>query len=207
VRSPCRKLGYSNVVMEKKREELKKTRAEKKAERRAMAVAVRATMVVADPRGTHTPRATRPITPEDVEEIITAVAEGDTVIGKCRELGLSTSQFLRAKDADDISSKKYERARRDQAEMWGDDIVEIADAPIAPILHETGSAQSELTHRALRVNTRRWLMGKYNVKFADKQTTVHEGNPDKPVVTKDVTEMSAQEMIQELQDRHRRPRG
>lgn len=176
----------------------KPTRAEMRVERRAAAAALRKQIQDAF-GGSAKPLKTRDITDQDVEDIIAAVADGMTVTSTCRRLGISNGQFTsRLASGDPERAKRYVRARSLQAEAWADEIADIADEAIN-YDGEPGAANAEVSHRNLRVNTRKWLMGKYNVKFAEKTTHVLEGNPDKPLrsVTEHMTEKEAAEAYAE----------
>ena len=60
-------------------------------------------------------------------------------------------------------------ARELQAEVWADELVDISDAELP-----TGQA---IRRARLRMQSRQWLAGKYNSRFADKpnQTQVNVG--------------------------------
>lgn len=189
----------------------KMTRAEKRDERRAMAESIREQISAGYPEAVR--RVQRPFTEGDFEQIIEAIASGDTLTRKSYELGLVPAQFLNYVDADDRAGPsgvqarlRYEGARKNQAESWADGLVDLVKKPIA---YSFEGASAEVAHRNLEFGVKKWLMGKYHVgKFGDKQTTVLEGNPDAPVVTHNLNaNADASELIRELNLRHRRVRA
>lgn len=140
------------------------------------------------------PHPGRPLeyTDEIAEEILSLVSRGETLKGACRQLDLCETTVRRwivndrgANPSADPPvagiGLRYARARELQAEAWADDIVEIADSAIVD------SAVPKL-----RIDTRKWLMGKNHMRrFGDKTTVQHEGG-DRPIHTI-TSEMSLQE--------------
>ena len=61
------------------------------------------------------------------------------------------------------------RAREQQAEVWADELVDISDAELP--------TREAIRRARLRMQSRQWLAGKYNSRFADKpnQTQVNVG--------------------------------
>jgi hypothetical protein len=82
-------------------------------------------------------------------------------------------------------AQKYARAREKQAEHYAGEIIEICDETANDIIidPETGAERTnhEVVLRSkLRVDTRKWLMGKLAPKkYGDK--TILSGDPDSPV--------------------------
>ena len=56
------------------------------------------------------------------------------------------------------------RARELQAEVWADELVDISDAEL--------STREAIRQARLRMQSRQWLAGKYNSRFADKPAQV-----------------------------------
>jgi hypothetical protein len=65
---------------------------------------------------------------------------------------------------------KYARSRQHQADIWSDQLLEIAD-----------NGQLEPNDRRVRIDTRKWLMAKLHPRqWGDK--TILSGDPDAPLV-------------------------
>jgi hypothetical protein len=69
----------------------------------------------------------------------------------------------------DLFRNDLVRARELQAEVWADELVDISDAEL--------STREAIRRARLRMQSRQWLAGKYNSRFADKpnQTQVNVG--------------------------------
>jgi hypothetical protein len=137
---------------------------------------------------------------ELVKIVLEEVSCGSTLRASCREHDINEATFRtwvhedRGRDpqADpprEGLSSRYARARELQAEAWADDLMDIADGSEDGV--DTQSSK-------LRTDTRKWLMGKNHIRFADKSTTVLEGNPDKPVrqITSEMSVEDAAEMYE-----------
>lgn len=135
-------------------------------------------------------RGTSTYSEELVSQVIEKVSSGDTLRGACRQLGLNEATFRywvnEDKGADPDQNppvpglaSRYARARELQAEAWADSIVELAD-----------SARDEVNiqQTRLRIDTRKWLMGKNHIRFSEKTTVALEGgDASKPIRTIDET--------------------
>lgn len=123
----------------------------------------------------------RQIQDGDAELVIEAIANGGTARGKCRELGIHVGAVMVRIGADPQLYGLYARARESQAELWAEQLISDADAPIA---YDADGANVELGHVKHKADVKRWLMGKYHVRrFGDKVTAVLEGNPEAPLET------------------------
>jgi hypothetical protein len=73
------------------------------------------------------------------------------------------------KQADESFCQALMRARELQAEVWADELVDISDAELP--------TREAIRRARLRMQSRQWLAGKYNSRFADKpnQTQVNVG--------------------------------
>jgi hypothetical protein len=102
----------------------------------------------------------------------------------CQHLGNSpdTATIFRWLDADAAFRERYARAREAQAHVLADEMIEIADTPQVGQIVTTkadGSVETRsgdmLEHRRLRIEARKWLMGKLRPKvYGDKQ--LHTGS-------------------------------
>lgn len=84
-------------------------------------------------------------------------------------------------------AERYPRAKAMQAESWEDDILGEAEK----------AKHNNFNGHKLRIETKKWLMGKHNSRYADKATTVLEGGKN-PVrtINSAMTEKEAMEAWQ-----------
>src|SRR4029077_243179 len=98
-------------------------------------------------------------------KICERVANGETLTSICNEPDMpgwtTVHDWI---TADESFRQAFDRAREVQAVAWADEIKEISDDEL-PTHEEIGRAR-------LRMQSRQWLAGKYNPKFADKPTQV-----------------------------------
>lgn len=119
-----------------------------------------------DPRG-------RPslYTRELSDQICARLSAGESLIKICATAEMPTDTTVRMwaiEDRDGFSSR-YAVARRALMDRWAEDILVIAD-----------DVTLEPNDRRVRVDTRKWLMSKLDVKrYGDK--LIHSGDPDNPV--------------------------
>lgn len=139
-------------------------------------------------------------TPELAEMICERIAEGESLRAICvREDYPSVSTFLlwvAKSDAGDPIyaglSEQYARAMEQRTEYMAEHIIEIADdAANDFVTDDEGNErfQQEAVQRAkLRIETRKWLMGKMKPKkYGDKVLNEHTGANGGPIQTQDVT--------------------
>ena len=109
-------------------------------------------------------------TPERCKEICDRIASGETLTDICRDAAMPDwSTVHRWAARCDAFRNDLARARKQQAEVWADEIMDISDEEL-PTHEAIGRAR-------LRMQSRQWLAGKYNPQFADKpnQTQVNVG--------------------------------
>lgn len=115
-----------------------------------------------------------------ITEILDLIAEGSTIARALKALGLSRTQWLAwvTTDKDDLKSRQHS-AFIMQAEAWADEIIAEADA----------ATWATVNVARLRIETKKWLMGKNSHRFSDKSTVTLEGG-DNPItmIRKDMTE-------------------
>jgi predicted transcriptional regulator len=124
----------------------------------------------------------REATMDDVSVIIDAIAAGDTLKGKARELGVNeaTIRNLIARDAE--ASTRYARARLEQAHSLVEQSVEDLDT-LERIDSAADGASVEVSKFKHKFEVRRWLAGKLHVgAYGDKVTAILEGG-EKPIRT------------------------
>lgn len=136
------------------------------------------------------------VTESIFEEIILRVSDGEIYSRVCYAMGLrkwrarnwliwhGDEPSIKGDSTSATWSTRWHDARKAQAESWADELVEIAD----------GTTPEESAVARLRVDTRKWVMGKNSARFADKSTLALEGgDPDKPIRTKVVDGMTDEE--------------
>jgi len=88
------------------------------------------------------------------------IANGGTVAALCRTLGVGAATFDRWLDrGGEARRKSYAQARVRGGQSLAEETIEIADA----------ATPQEAAVAKLRVDTRRWLAGKLNDEYSDKQ--------------------------------------
>jgi len=115
-----------------------------------------------------------------IEEVLEQLAIGKTIRQAFDAVGIDrkhTATLYRILLKDKAIRKLYDEARELQAESYSDDIIDIADANQFD-RDEDGKINHEVINRdRLRVDSRKWLSGKWNVKrFGDTKHHMHEGD-------------------------------
>lgn len=122
------------------------------------------------------------ITSDDqIKRAVLSLIIGGLSLRWAREIvGVSHYQWHLWLHEDEDLAKQYNKAKDERSEAWADDIMEDA---------ESANAFNAQAVR-LRIDTKKWLMGKNSGRYADK--VVLAGDKDNPIQT--VTrEMSAEE--------------
>lgn len=109
------------------------------------------------------------------------IAEGQTLRSIAKEMGFSESGFRFIVASDSRLAAHVADCRQCQADAWGDEIVEIADdrSDDTKTVNRNGT-ETELTdyeninRSKLRVDTRKWLMGKIAPKRYGELLTVDQ---------------------------------
>jgi hypothetical protein len=120
----------------------------------------------------HEARTGRPTrkTPELCKEICDRLSQGETLTDICRDAAMPDwSTVHRWAARCDAFRNDLARARELQAEIWADEVRDISDAELP--------TREAIRRARLRMQSRQWLAGKYNTRFADKpnQTQVNVG--------------------------------
>lgn len=125
-----------------------------------------------------------PLTPELLDEVLGRIASGQSLRGICKQEGMpEITQIMRLRLADEDFAQRYARARESQAEMFGDELQEIADngendwmednRPYCQGWRQNGEA---VARSRLRFDQRRWWMSKVLPKqYGDKIGVEHSG--------------------------------
>jgi hypothetical protein len=97
----------------------------------------------------------------DVAELVVAsmVEDGLSLRKASARHQISAQTFLRAVAASPALAEQYDRARATMIERLADEVMELADAPVAKL--DNGATDPGLVrHRQLQVDTRKWFLSK-----------------------------------------------
>ena len=97
----------------------------------------------------------------DVAELVVAsmVEDGLSLRKASARHQISAQTFLRAVAASPALAEQYDRARATMIERLADEVLELADAPVAKL--DNGATDPGLVrHRQLQVDTRKWFLSK-----------------------------------------------
>jgi lambda repressor-like predicted transcriptional regulator len=98
---------------------------------------------------------------EDVAELVVAsmVEDGLSLRKASARHQISPQTFLRAVAASPALAEQYDRARATMIERLADEVMELADAPVAKL--DNGATDPGMVrHRQLQVDTRKWFLSK-----------------------------------------------
>jgi hypothetical protein len=97
---------------------------------------------------------------EVAERVIDAmVGDGLSLRKACLMHNVSAQTVLRALDGDRALAEQYDRARAAVIERLADEVMELADAPVAKL--DNGATDPGLVRqRQLQVDTRKWFLSK-----------------------------------------------
>jgi hypothetical protein len=130
-------------------------------------------------------------TAEQAIEICSRLAEGQSLVAICRDDALPDVRTVyRWLAKYDEFCQMYARAREDQADTLADQIIDIADTPVAGIKTKTddeGNVETTegdmIEHRRLQVDARKWIAAKLKPKkYGDKIEQTHQGPSGGPIV-------------------------
>jgi hypothetical protein len=123
-----------------------------------------------------------PLTPELIETVLTRIAAGESLRGICRDEGMpDMAQIMRLRISDKEFAKQYTYAREMQAEVFGDELVEIVDDGSNDWMEKKFGQQTAwvlngeaVARSRLRFDQRRWWMSKVLPKiYGDKLAVEH----------------------------------
>jgi hypothetical protein len=124
------------------------------------------------------------LTPSLIDSVLTQLAEGQSLRSICAKEGMpQIQQIMRLRLSDKDFEEQYARARELQAEMFGDELKEIADngendwmednRPYCQGWRQNGEA---VARSRLRFDQRRWWMSKVlPQRYGDKIGVEHSG--------------------------------
>lgn len=130
------------------------------------------------------------------ERILERVSEGETLTEVCRDplMGVSIGVFRRwCREREDLRDK-WILAKFQQAEAWSDKLIEIADDTSGDF-KERGDGSTYVDHEniqrsKLRIETRKWLMGKNMPKLYGEHQEINQnvGGNVKVVIERGLTQ-------------------
>lgn len=154
-------------------------------------------------------------TEEIGDRICERLIEGESLRSICRDEDMpTTSTVCKWLTRVPAFAEQYARAREQQADTLFDEILHIADTPLlGRKIKSTSDGKVEeiegdmIEHRRLQVDARKWMAGKMAPKkYAERVTNVHEGG-DKPIETKDVTDVDRAKAMALLATKARRAKA
>jgi hypothetical protein len=131
-------------------------------------------------------------TPVDQQKAVLSLIIGGLSLRWAREIvGVTHHQWHTWLAESEDLKKEYALAKDERAEAWADDIMEDA---------ESANAFNVQAVR-LRIETKKWLMGKNSGRYADKQ--IISGDPENPIaiITASMPVTEAQSVYRQLKDR------
>lgn len=118
-------------------------------------------------------------------EILQRLSDGESLRAICETKDFPAESTVRAWALDDVGgfAAQYARARELGYERLAEEILAIADTPLAGIktkINDKGETETTeadmIEHRRLQVDTRKWMLSKMLPKrFGDKLETTHKG--------------------------------
>lgn len=156
-----------------------------------------------------------PKTEEVIETILALVVAGWSLKRICALEDMpSLPVFFRWLQADEVFRARYVRAKEDQADVFVEEMLEIADnnendISIDPKDETKKRIEYANIQRAkLRVDTRRWIASKFKAnKYGDR--VIHAGDEEAPLVTKEVSQSDRkilERFVQNYGDRAVKPK-
>ena len=117
------------------------------------------------------------------DQICFSLMEGNSLRSTCKTLDIHKDTVLRwAVDQEHPFSSQYALARRIQAELMLDEILEIADDSTKDTKADGQPNKEHMMRARLRVDTRKWAAGKLAPKrYGDRLDLKHSGKTGGPV--------------------------
>ena len=122
------------------------------------------------------------------DEICQRIATGETLTSICKDLEIPRRTVHAWREASESFHAQYARAKDDGFDAIAEETLRIADTPIEGIVSkvddkgETITREDMLGHRKLQVDTRKWLLSKWDPKrYGDRIQTELTGKDGGPV--------------------------
>jgi hypothetical protein len=118
------------------------------------------------------------------------VEQQSSLLSFCQTNGFAYATVVRWIDAAPDRSRNYAHAREARADVFAEQTIEISDeVHLRRVVDPETGEVTEVTFDAaavaqarLRVDSRKWLAGKMNNRYADRTTVAVGGDPDAPPV-------------------------
>ncbi len=130
---------------------------------------------------------------EQFNEVLGLIESGLSLRKSCEKLGYSTSSFnLLIKDEDLLL--QYTRARELRSDVIFEEILEIADnIELGETTTETDkgifTTTGDMTaHRKLKIDARKWMLGKMNKKYRDGLDLSNDGEKFNSNITVEIVQ-------------------
>ena len=129
---------------------------------------------------------------EIIQEICDELLDGKTLTSILEETHFpQPSTFFKWLRQHPELRQMYDQAREDQAELLGDELMDISDNARNDWMERNGEDDAgyrlngeNIQRSKLRVETRKWLASKMNKRFSDKVNHNIGGQVDNPIVTR-----------------------
>ena len=129
-------------------------------------------------------------------KICERIAEGKSLRSICVANDMPTiSTVFRWLAASESFQERYALAKKVQADVFADEIIDLADTPKKGVKKVTKDGKVETTeadmieHRRLQIDARKWMISKLAPKkYGDKTQLEHSGPDGGPIQTKDVSD-------------------
>lgn len=124
--------------------------------------------------------------PETVDKLCDLIASGYSLrqIGKIDGMPYKSTVMAWVRDKPEFQ-ERYARAKRDQAEAFAEEIIDIADESTNDWMEREGKKVADkdaIARSRLRIDTRKWIMAKMlPKKYGDNINHNHGGQKDNPV--------------------------
>lgn len=146
------------------------------------------------PSGYPTPPDTKA---EVIEAILSLVDDGKSLRQACKEVGFERKTFEKWVVADPELSSQYALAKENRADKLFEEMLSIADnveIGTVEVVKEWGvevKTCDMIDHRRLKVDTRKWMLGKMSPKkYGDRVAMEHTGADGGPIKTEDAMDLS-----------------
>jgi len=126
----------------------------------------------------------------DYEKIITDIckllSQGESLraVFRDNDIGVKRTKFYELLEENEAFANQYACACEDRSDYMFEEILEIADENNADVYIEEGVTKIDgntVQRSKLKIDARKWMLGKMNPKkYGDKLTQVHEGG-DNPI--------------------------
>jgi uncharacterized protein (UPF0147 family) len=105
-----------------------------------------------------------------LDEVYQRMADGESLSAICRDENMPTRSTVNLWIIEDGNSDKYARAKEIRADLYFEQIIELADDRTVPA-----------DDRRIAIDARKWAAGKLHGKYSDKVKHVGGDDGDNPI--------------------------